>query len=235
MNYTSLQQFNLNLKRIWTGLALSATRGCFPLVRTGSARSMLWCVRSKVIWAARIVSYPFDKWSYQIRWILIERPWSKEGRGGYLGFTVDAGDVIYTLEEIGGDVLVTPGRWRCCDGAQRGTANSRAWSVSLNSSCRKGEERLELDTAAVWSWAWTAVSAIEEMMSCALTRRSSSSRRVWWRDRKARGARTAGQWLAGVAGADGSFGLGMISSLWGTLEQTKMDGQGGVVLMQGSA
>jgi hypothetical protein len=66
---------------------------------------------------------------------------------------VDAGDVICALEEIGSDVLATPDRRRCYDGAQRGTVNSRARSVSLNSSCRKGEERLELDTVAVWSWA----------------------------------------------------------------------------------
>jgi hypothetical protein len=39
---------------------------------------------------------------------------------------MDAGDVICALVEIDGDVPVTPSRQRCCDGAQRGTANSGA-------------------------------------------------------------------------------------------------------------
>jgi hypothetical protein len=48
----------------------------------------------------------------------------KRERGGYLGFTVDTGDMVCALVEIGSDVLVTPGRRRCYNGLREVKASS---------------------------------------------------------------------------------------------------------------
>jgi hypothetical protein len=119
------------------------TCGYFLLVHTGSAGLTLWCVGSKVIWAARIVSYPFVKWIYQIHWILIWWPGLKGRERGYLGFTVDASDMVCALVEIGSDILVTPSRRRCYDGLREVKTSSPVWSVSRIASRWRRRARLE--------------------------------------------------------------------------------------------
>jgi hypothetical protein len=90
-------------------------------------------------------------------------------------------------------------------------------------SWTRAEERLERSTNAVWSWECSGFSDVEEMESCAFTRRSGMARQAWWRGQRARGGWTAGQLLTSVAGADGGFGFVVVLELG--LKKKKRNGE----------
>jgi hypothetical protein len=61
-----------------------------------------------------------------------------------------------------GEVLGLLGDDRVDDEVREGLASSPAWAASSIASCRGGNERLELSSMVVWSWARTNASNTKE-------------------------------------------------------------------------